>query len=476
MVDTHDTPEHPPQPRSLFDKVWDQHVVIAREGGPSLIYIDRHIIHEGSFHAFNQLRARDLTIRNPDQVFGVADHYVPTISRNSKDSASPEIEEMIVRFDQNMRWSGVPHYGLTDPRQGIVHVIGPEQGISLPGSTIVCSDSHTSTHGALGAIAFGIGQSESMHVMATQTLWQTKPKTMRINIEGEPGPGISGKDIILHIISRIGSDGAVGYAIEYAGSTIARLGLDERFTMCNMTIEAGARFGLIAPDELVFEYLKGRPHAPQGADWEQAVLQWRTLPSDPGAVFDRSLTIDISHVAPTVTWGTSPDASAPIDGYIPDPANLADSNARHSAQAALNYMGLHAGMRLTEVAIDRIFIGSCTNSRISDLRAAAAVLKGRRAVIPGIVVPGSIPVKLAAEAEGLDKIFKDAGLEWREPGCSMCVGINGDTAPAGERVASTSNRNFVGRQGPDVRTHLMSPAMAAAAAVTGRLTDVRAFY
>ncbi len=473
MQTAHETPVSSATPRTLFEKIWDQHIVLARDAGPSLIYIDRHIIHEGSFHAFNQLRARNLTIRNPAQIFGVADHYVPTTSRRASDSATPEIEEMIVRFDQNMKWSGVRHYGLEDPQQGIVHVIGPEQGISLPGATIVCSDSHTSTHGALGAIAFGIGQSESMHVMSTQTLWQTRPKTMRINIEGRPGPGISGKDIILHLIAKIGSDGAVGYAIEYAGSAMSFLGLDDRFTMCNMTIEAGARFGIIAPDELVFDYLKGRPHAPQGQDWDEAVRQWRTLPSDPGAIFDRNLTIDVAQVAPTVTWGTSPDAALAIDDRIPDPDMISDNNIRHAAAAALEYMGLTPGTLLTDIAIDRVFIGSCTNSRLSDLRAAAAILKGKHAIIPGMIVPGSIPVKLAAEAEGLDQIFKDAGLEWREPGCSMCVGINGDTAAPGERVASTSNRNFVGRQGPHVRTHLMSPAMAAAAALTGHLTDVR---
>ena len=460
-------------PRSLFEKVWDQHVVLAREQGPSLLYIDRHLIHEGSFHAFNQLRERGLAIRNVKQIFGIADHYVPTTSRHAAGSATPEIEEMIVRFDQNMRWSGVPHFGLSDPNQGIVHVIGPEQGISLPGSTIVCSDSHTSTHGALGAIAFGIGQSESMHVMSTQTLWQTKPKSMQVVIDGKPGPGVSGKDIILHIISRLGSDGAVGYAIEYTGTTIAHLELDDRFTMCNMTIEAGARFGIIAPDERVFEYLKDRPHAPKGQQWEDAVASWRALPSDAGAHFDRTLHIDASEIAPTVTWGTSPDAALPINGRVPDPSLLTDNNARQSAQAALHYMGLTPGTLLTEIAIDRIFIGSCTNSRLADLICAAEVLKGKKTVIPGIVVPGSMQVKRAAETLGLDKTFIDAGLEWREPGCSMCVGVNGDLAQTGERIASTSNRNFVGRQGPGVRTHLVSPAMAAAAALTGHLTDVR---
>ena len=461
------------RPRSLFEKVWDQHVVLDRAEGPSLLYIDRHLIHEGSFHAFNQLRARNLTLRNPKQIFGVADHYVPTISRQAKDSATPEIEEMITRFDQNMAWSGIPHFGLTNPQQGIVHVIGPEQGISLPGSTIVCSDSHTSTHGALGAIAFGIGQSESMHVMSTQTLWQTKPKSMRITIDGQPAAGVSGKDIILHIIAKLGSDGAVGFAIEYAGTAIPHLELDERFTMCNMTIEAGARFGIIAPDQRVFDYLKGRPYAPTGLDWDKAVAAWRELPSDPEAHFDRTLHVDASDIAPTVTWGTSPDAALPIDACVPDPANMADNNARQSAEAALQYMGLKPGDLLAQIKIDRIFIGSCTNSRLSDLIAAASVLKGKKSVIPGMVVPGSMAVKETAEAMGLDKIFIASGLEWRLPSCSMCVGVNGDLAKTGERVASTSNRNFVGRQGVGVRTHLVSPAMAAAAALTGHLTDVR---
>ncbi len=460
-------------PRSLFEKIWDQHVVLARDEGPSLLYIDRHLIHEGSFHAFNQLRERNLSLRNPMQIFGVADHYVPTLSRRAADSATPEIEEMITRFDQNMAWSGIPHFGLSNPQQGIVHVIGPEQGISLPGSTIVCSDSHTSTHGALGAIAFGIGQSESMHVMSTQTLWQTKPKSMRITIDGRPGLGVSGKDIILHIISKLGSDGAVGFAVEYAGTAIPHLELDDRFTMCNMTIEAGARFGIIAPDQRVFDYLKGRPYAPQGADWDKAVNAWRELPSDPEAHFDRTMHIDASDIAPTVTWGTSPDAALPIDGCVPDPLNIADGHARKSAEATLEYMDLKPATLLTEIKIDRIFIGSCTNSRLSDLVSAAAVLKGKKTVIPGMIVPGSMAVKESAEALGLDKIFIDAGLEWRLPSCSMCVGVNGDLAKSGERVASTSNRNFVGRQGVGVRTHLVSPAMAAAAALTGHLTDVR---
>jgi 3-isopropylmalate/(R)-2-methylmalate dehydratase large subunit len=462
------------KPRSLFEKVWDQHVVLARDEGPSLLYIDRHLIHEGSFHAFNQLRERGLKLRNPKQIFGVADHYVPTLSRQAKDSATPEIEDMITRFDQNMAWSGIPHFGLNSSQQGIVHVIGPEQGISLPGSTIVCSDSHTSTHGALGAIAFGIGQSESMHVMSTQTLWQTRPKSMQIILDGRPGTGVSGKDIILHIIAKLGSDGAVGFAIEYAGTAIPYLELDDRFTMCNMTIEAGARFGMFAPDQRVFDYLKGRPYAPSGPDWDNAVAAWRELASDPEAHYDRILHIDASEIAPTVTWGTSPDAALPIDACVPDPAEIPDFNARQSAQAALDYMGLKPGTLLEHITIDRIFIGSCTNSRLSDLLSAASVLKGKKAVIPGMIVPGSMAVKEAAESLGLDQIFIDSGLEWRLPGCSMCVGINGDLAQTGERVASTSNRNFVGRQGVGVRTHLVSPAMAAAAAITGHLTDVRA--
>lgn len=459
--------------QTLFQKIWSPHVIVPRQSGPSLIYIDRHIVHEGSFHAFNQLRARHLQLRHPAQVFGVPDHYVPTTGRRAEDAATPEIANMITQFDRNMAWGQVPHFALSDARQGIVHVVGPEQGLTLPGMTVVCSDSHTSTHGALGAIAFGIGQSESMHVMATQTLWQSQPRVMRIRVDGPVGTGVSAKDIILAIIAKIGAAGAVGHAIEYAGSGITALDMDGRLTVCNMSIEAGARLGMVAPDDTVFEYLHDKPQAPQGAAWDAALTHWRGLHSDPDALFDREVVLDGQSIKPMVTWGTSPDAGCPIDGVVPDPAGLVDAAARTGAQQALDYMGLTPGTRLSDIAIDRVFIGSCTNSRLSDLRAAARVLQGRRAKVPGFVVPGSGLIKAQAEAEGLDRIFMQAGLEWRSPGCSMCAAMNGDVGQPGERIASTSNRNFVGRQGPGARTHLLSPAMAAAAAVTGKLTDVR---
>lgn len=466
-------PSTPQLPRTLFEKIWDQHLVLPRVAGPSLVYIDRHILHEGSFHAFKDLRARGLSIRNPKQIFGVADHYVPTTSRDPQDAVTQEIKEVILKFDDNMKWSGAHYFSIKDAQQGIVHVVGPEQGISLPGSIITCSDSHTSTHGAMGAIAFGVGQSESTHIMATQTLWQTKPLQMRVELQGKPADGVSGKDIILAVIAKLGVAGAVGHAVEYAGTALQWLSLDERLTMCNMTIEAGARSGVIAADDLVFDYLHGRSFAPQGHAWDQALKEWRLLPSDNGCHFDRQLSLNVAELAPRLTWGTSPDSSIAIDEVIPDPAQLSDPHARQAALAALAYMGLTPGARANTIKIDRVFIGSCTNSRLSDLRIAAKILRGQRAVVPGLVVAGSMLVKKAAEAEGLDKVFKAAGLEWREPGCSMCVGINGDLAAANERVASTSNRNFIGRQGPGVRTHLVSPAMAAAAAITGYFTDVR---
>ena len=458
---------------SLFEKIWRQHVIVERETGPSLIYIDRHLIHEGSFHAFSALRERGLSLRNPQQVFGVADHYVPTISRNPKDAATSEITQMITRFEKNMQWSGAHYFPIDDPRQGIVHVMGPEQGITLPGSTLTCSDSHTSTHGAFGALAFGIGQSESTHVLATQSLWQPKPKGLRVLLTGQHRAGVSGKDIILALIAQIGSSGATGHAVEFAGAAMSSLSLADRLTMCNMTIEAGARFGIIAPDDLVFDYLYGRPFAPKQAAWDQALNQWRGLTSDPGATWSRVVELNLDMLAPMVTWGTSPEAALSITGTVPNPMDEANLAKRQSISDALQYMALTPGTPLSTIKIDRVFIGSCTNARIEDLRSAAEIFKGARAKVPGIVVAGSMHVKRAAEQEGLDLIFKQAGLEWREPGCSMCVGINGDLAPAGERVASTSNRNFVGRQGPGVKTHLMSPAMVAAAAVTGHLTDVR---
>ncbi len=460
-------------PRTLFDKIWDSHVVVAKEQGPSLLYIDRDIIHEGSFHAFADLRRRGLTVRSPRQVFGVPDHYVPTNSRSASGAATPEIARMIDKFDENMQWSGVRHFRLDDPRQGIVHVAAPEQGMVLPGFIVVCSDSHTSTNGALGALAFGIGQSENAHVMATQALWQVKPKVMRITVSGERRPGVSAKDVILAIIATIGAAGATGHAIEYAGPVIEAMTIDERLTVCNMSIEAGARCGMVAPDDTTYAYLKGRPYAPQGEDWTKAEKYWRSLPTDPGAVFDAEVHIDGSGIEPMVTWGTSPETAVGISDAVPDPAAQQDPVAQAAMRAALQYMGLAPGMPLEGVPVDMVFIGSCTNSRLHDLREAARVLAGRKVQVPTWIVPGSGLVRREAEEEGLGRIFVEAGAQWLLPGCSACVAMNGDVVPKGKRCASTSNRNFVGRQGPGARTHLLSPAMAAAAAVSGTITDVR---
>jgi 3-isopropylmalate/(R)-2-methylmalate dehydratase large subunit len=465
----------PDAPRSLFEKIWARHAIIAREDGATLLAIDRHLVHEGSRRAFELLAARRLSVRRPDRTFGVADHYAPTTTRAIAAIPDAERRAMIGALDRNAAAHGFVLHGLEDPRQGIVHVVGPEQGWSLPGLTIVCGDSHTSTHGALGALAFGIGASEVCHVLATQTLWQRKPKSFRVTIDGALAPGISAKDLALALIARIGAGGAAGHVIEYAGSAVRALAMDGRFTLCNMAIEAGARAGLIAPDDVTFAFIAGRPRAPAGALWDHAKTFWETLPSDPDAAFDRDVELDAGAVAPMVTWGTSPQDAAAITGVVPDPAAIADAARSAAARRAIDYMGLAPGQPLAGIAIDKVFIGSCTNSRLADLRSAAGVLRGRRvaAGVQAMVVPGSEPVRRAAEAEGLDRIFREAGFDWRSSGCSMCVGINGDLVPAGERCASTSNRNFVGRQGPGARTHLMSPAMAAAAAVTGRLTDVR---
>jgi 3-isopropylmalate/(R)-2-methylmalate dehydratase large subunit len=451
-----------PAPRTLFDKIWDAHVVLSR-GEQCLLYIDRHMVHDGSFHAFNMLHSRGLKVRRPSQTFGVPDHYVPTHGRSAADAATPEIRRMIETLESNLEANGITRYALDDERQGIVHVVGPEQGITLPGLTLVCGDSHTSSHGALGAFSFGIGQSENLHVLATQTLWQTRPRTMRIRVDGRLGAGATPKDVALAIIARIGAGGAVGHVIEYAGEVFRAMSVEGRLTVCNMSIEAGARSGLVAPDDTTFAFIAGRPLAPKGAEWDRALAAWRALPSDEGARFDSEVALDGGAIAPMVTWGTSPEDALPIDAVVPD-----------AKPQALAYMGLVPGTRLTDIAVDRVFIGSCTNSRIEDLRAAAAMARGRKAVVPTLVVPGSGLVKRQAEAEGLDRVFREAGFEWRHAGCSMCVGINGETGRPQERVASTSNRNFEGRQGKGVRTHLLSPAMAAAAAVTGRLTDIRA--
>ncbi|MFQ3667203.1 MAG: 3-isopropylmalate dehydratase large subunit, partial [Sphingomonadaceae bacterium] len=447
-----------------------------REDGTSLVFIDRHLIHEVTTpQAFEGLRAAGRPVRRPDLTLAVPDHNVPTTDRRLP-VADPESAAQLAALEANCAAFGIEYIPITHVNQGIVHVIGPETGFTLPGVTLVCGDSHTSTHGAFGALAFGIGTSEVEHVLATQTLLLKKSRNMRVTVSGELGFAVTAKDVALAIIGAIGTAGATGHVIEYAGDTIRGLSMEGRMTLCNMSIEAGARAGLVAPDEKTFHYVKGRPRAPGGAMWEQALSWWQTLVSDPDAVFDREVHLDAGAIAPLVTWGTSPEQVAPITGRVPDPAAIDDPVKRQSAEKALAYMGLAPGTPLADVAVENVFIGSCTNSRIEDLRAAAAVVKGRRLaanVKQALVVPGSGLVKRQAEEEGLDRIFTEAGFQWREPGCSMCLGMNPDKVPAGERCASTSNRNFVGRQGPGARTHLLSPAMAAAAAVTGRLTDVR---
>jgi 3-isopropylmalate/(R)-2-methylmalate dehydratase large subunit len=462
-------------PRTLFDKIWETHLVDRQDDGTCLLYIDLHLVHEvTSPQAFEGLRLAGRAVRRPDATLAVADHNVPTLGR-SHGIRNPESRLQVETLERNVREFGVPYFPLNDARQGIVHIIGPEQGLTQPGMTIVCGDSHTATHGAFGALAFGIGTSEVEHVLATQTLIQRPARNMRITVTGALGAGVTAKDVILAIIATIGTAGGTGHVIEYAGDTIRGLSMEGRMTLCNMTIEAGARAGLVAPDETTFAYLKGRPYAPRGAAWEQALAYWRTLPSDPGAHYDREVRLDAAGIAPFVTWGTSPQDAVPITGHVPDPDEIDDPARRAAVARALSYMGLAPKTPLAGIPVQRVFIGSCTNSRIEDLRAAAAIARGRRVAdgVMALVVPGSGLVKRQAEQEGLDRIFREAGFEWREPGCSMCMSMNDDKAAAGERVASTSNRNFEGRQGKGARTHLLSPAMAAAAAVTGRLTDVR---
>lgn len=470
------------RPRTLYEKIWDAHVVEQRPDGTCLIFIDRHLVHEvTSPQAFAGLRASGRSVRRPDLTLAVPDHNVPTTARldasgNKLPIADPESAAQLAALEKNAPEFGIRYIDAVAPEQGIVHVVGPEQGFSLPGTTIVCGDSHTACHGGIGALAFGIGTSEVEHVLATQTLLLQPSKTMEVRVEGEVGPGVSAKDIILHITGTIGAAGGTGHVIEYTGGAIRALSIEGRLTISNMAIEGGARAGLIAPDETTFAYLKGRPYAPKGADWDAAVAWWKSLATDPGATYDKVVVIDAADIAPSVTWGTSPEDVVPITGVVPDPASFADPSKQVAAAKSLAYMGLEPGTRMQDVPVENIFIGSCTNSRIEDMRAAAAVIKGRKKAANvkwAIVVPGSGLVKAQAEAEGLDRIFTDAGLEWREPGCSACLAMNPDKVPAGERCASTSNRNFVGRQGPGSRTHLVSPAMAAAAAVTGRLTDVR---
>jgi 3-isopropylmalate/(R)-2-methylmalate dehydratase large subunit len=470
------------RPRTLYEKIWDAHVVERRDDGTCLIYIDRHLVHEvTSPQAFEGLRLAGRKVRRPDLTLAVADHNLPTTPRVRGNGGpllieDPASAEQLAALEENVAEFGVPYIDAIAAEQGIVHVVGPEQGFTLPGTTVVCGDSHTAAHGALGALAFGIGTSEVEHVLATQTLMMKPSKMLEICVDGALGFGVTPKDLILAIIGQIGTAGGTGHVIEYRGSTFEAMSIEGRLTVANMSIEAGARSGLFSPDEKTFAYLEGRPMAPTGDDWRRAVAKWRELATDPGAAFDRSVRIDAASISPTVTWGTSSEDVAPITGSVPSPDSFADGSKREAAQRSLEYMGLEAGQPLQDIAIEHVFIGSCTNSRIEDLRAAASVLKGRKRsdrIKQALVVPGSGLVKRLAEAEGLDRIFIEAGFEWREPGCSMCLAMNPDKVPPRERCASTSNRNFVGRQGPGARTHLMSPVMAAAAAVTGRLTDVR---
>jgi len=461
--------------RTLYDKIWDDHLAHKADDGTCLLYIDRHLVHEvTSPQAFEGLRMAGRTVHSPGKTLAVVDHNVPTTDRSAGIS-DPEAKTQVDALAANAAEFGIEYYSETDERQGVVHIIGPEQGFTLPGTTIVCGDSHTSTHGAFGALAHGIGTSEVEHVLATQTLIQSKAKNMRVTVNGALNKGVTAKDIILAIIGEIGTAGGTGYVIEFAGPAIEALSMEGRMTVCNMTIEAGARAGMIAPDEKTFEYFKGRPKAPKGADWDAAVAYWKTLKSDEGAHFDKEITLDAGALPPLVTWGTSPEDVLAITGQVPDPAVIEDETRRAAVERKLDYMGLSAGENISDVKIDRVFIGSCTNGRIEDLRAAAAMIgnKSVHADVDAMVVPGSGLVKAQAENEGLDKIFTDAGFEWREPGCSMCLAMNPDKLAPGERCASTSNRNFEGRQGFKGRTHLVSPAMATAAALEGRFVDIR---
>jgi 3-isopropylmalate/(R)-2-methylmalate dehydratase large subunit len=460
----------------MYDKLWDQHAMVT-EDGETLLYIDRALIHEGSSHAFAKLDQEGRSVARAGQIFAFNDHYVPTTGRDKGVDGIdvPEIRNMVLKLAANAAKHGVTLFGIDDPRQGILHIVPPEQGITQPGLVIAGADSHTSTHGAFGCLAFGVGASDMMHVMATQSLWQRKSKTMRIKVDGELGFGVSAKDVILAIIAKIGAGGGVGYTLEYTGSAITAMDMEARMTVCNMSIEAGGRAGMVAPDDTTFAYMEGRPFAPSGAAWRAAMATWQALPSDPGAQYDKEVELDGAQIAPMVTWGTSPEHALPVTGAVPDPRNAPDAAKGAEIAAALDYMALKPGMPLADISVDRVFIGSCTNSRLEDLRAAAAVARLGKAKVPAWIVPGSQLVKRAAEQEGLDRVFTAAGFEWRAPGCSLCTAINGDQLQPGERCASTSNRNFRGRQGIGGRTHLVSPAMAAAAALTGHLTDVRDF-
>ena len=461
------------KPRTLFDKIWDYHLISTQEDGASLIYIDRHLVHEvTSPQAFEGLRMSGRVVNSPNRTLAVADHNVPTTDR-AGGIQEEESKIQVEALDKNVEDFGIPYFNMMDKRQGIVHVIGPEQGFTQPGMTIVCGDSHTATHGAFGALAFGIGTSEVEHVLATQTLIQKPAKNMLINVEGELQPGVSPKDLVLAIIGEIGTAGGTGHVIEYSGKAIEKLSMEGRMTVCNMSIEAGARAGMIAPDKVTFDYLRDKPMSPKGKDWDLALEWWQSLPSDENAFYDKKITIDASKIKPTVTWGTSPEDVVSIDGYIPDPSKIKDDDARAKVQRSLDYMGLKGGQKISEVEINTVFIGSCTNSRIEDLRSAAKVIDGKKVKkgIRAMVVPGSGLVKSQAEEEGLNLLFTEAGFEWREPGCSMCLAMNEDKLQPGERCASTSNRNFEGRQGKGGRTHLVSPEIAAASAITGKLTD-----
>ncbi|MGE3624593.1 MAG: 3-isopropylmalate dehydratase large subunit [Bdellovibrionales bacterium] len=463
-------------PKTLYDKIWDSHVINRQDDGTCLIYIDRHLVHEvTSPQAFEGLRMAGRKVRRPEATLAVADHNVPTAHDRNKGIKEEESRIQVETLTHNTKEFGIEYFSMEDTRQGIVHVIGPEQGFTQPGMTIVCGDSHTSTHGAFGALAFGIGTSEVEHVLATQTLIMKPSKNMRVDVEGDLPPGVTAKDMILAIIGVIGTAGGTGHVIEYTGAAIRNLSMEGRMTVCNMSIEGGARAGLIAPDETTFAYLKGRAKAPQGADWDKAVAWWKTLPSDAGARYDKDIKLKAADIAPTITWGTSPEDTMAITGSVPDPASAKDDGKRQAMLRALDYMGLKPGTKLTDIGIDKVFIGSCTNGRIEDIRAVAEVAKGRRVAghVQAMVVPGSGLVKQQAEQEGLDKILIEAGFDWREAGCSMCLAMNEDRLNPRERCASTSNRNFEGRQGRGGRTHLMSPAMAAAAAIKGKLTDVR---
>ena len=461
------------KPRTLFDKIWDYHLINTQEDGASLIYIDRHLVHEvTSPQAFEGLRMSGRTVNSPNRTLAVADHNVPTTDR-ALGIDEEESRIQVEALDQNVKDFGIPYFNMMDERQGIVHVIGPEQGFTQPGMTIVCGDSHTATHGAFGALAFGIGTSEVEHVLATQTLIQKPAKNMLIDIKGELQTGVSAKDLVLAIIGKIGTAGGTGHVIEYSGEAIKKLSMEGRMTVCNMSIEAGARAGMIAPDQVTFDYLADKPMSPKGKDWDLAMEWWKSLPSDDNAFYDKKVMIDASKIKPTVTWGTSPEDVVSIDGYIPDPSKINDDDIRQKIERSLEYMGLKGGQKISDVEINTVFIGSCTNSRIEDLRSAAEVIKGKKVKegIRAMIVPGSGLVKTQAEEEGLNVMFTEAGFEWREPGCSMCLAMNEDKLQPGERCASTSNRNFEGRQGKGGRTHLVSPEIAAASAITGKLTD-----